>query len=285
VNLTDFSKPESEADIGAIVTSLCPQVNLTDFSKLESKKLDTLFNSYDGNMSVNEVKRKYKMGIIYQKVGQVEEGQLFGNQDHSQQFEDFLNFIGERVRLDEHTDYSGGLKNAGTHSVYTKTQDFEIMFHVSTLMPYSEQDSQQTTRKKRIGNDVVCIIFQDGPTPFSPEIITSQFLHVYLVVQPVLGCAGEALYTMSIVTKEEVPDFSPELLQGPQPVSPDLREVVLRSLVRGEQEAAKIGKFAELQRKNRELHLRGIIREIQNEKLMNEKKQEQRKILKMCCFS
>jgi len=36
----------------------------------------------------------------------------------------------------------------------------EIMFHVSTLLPYSSGDNQQVQRKRHIGNDIVAIVFQ-----------------------------------------------------------------------------------------------------------------------------
>ena len=45
--------------------------------------------------------------------------------------------------------YRGGLDVAGDqtgeYSVYTEYKDREIMFHVSTLLPFDEQDSQQVT--------------------------------------------------------------------------------------------------------------------------------------------
>ena len=40
-------------------------------------------------------------------------------------------------------------------------------------------------RKRHIGNDIVSVVFQEGPTPFSPDMVTSHFLHAYIVVQPV----------------------------------------------------------------------------------------------------
>ena len=61
--------------------------------------------------------------------------------------------------------------------------DKEIMFHVSTLLPYSRTDSQQLERKRHIGNDIVTIIFQDENTPFAPDMIASNFLHSFIVVQ------------------------------------------------------------------------------------------------------
>jgi len=50
------------------------------------------------------------------------------------------------------------------------------MYHVSTLLPHSKANKQQVERKRHIGNDVVVIVFQDGPTPsFKPTTITSKF--------------------------------------------------------------------------------------------------------------
>ncbi len=64
----------------------------------------------------------------------------------------------------------------GTHSVYTKFQNFEIMFHVATLLPYSAADHQQLERKRHLGNDVVNIIFYDNnSTSFVPGCINSEF--------------------------------------------------------------------------------------------------------------
>ncbi len=59
------------------------------------------------------------------------------------------------------------------------------MFHVSTLLPYSKSERQQLERKRHIGNDIVTIVFQEENTPFHPSMIKSNFLHVFLVVQPV----------------------------------------------------------------------------------------------------
>lgn len=49
------------------------------------------------------------------------------------------------------------------------------MFHVSTMLPFQEMDSQRVERKRHLGNDVVLIIFQDGKSPFDPRIIRSHF--------------------------------------------------------------------------------------------------------------
>lgn len=38
----------------------------------------------------------------------------------------------------------------------------EIMFHVSTLLPFTPEQRQQVERKRHVGNDIVNIVFVDG---------------------------------------------------------------------------------------------------------------------------
>lgn len=52
----------------------------------------------------------------------------------------------------------------------------------------------QLQRKRHIGNDIVAIIFQDESTPFVPDMIASNFLHAYVVVQLTRGTSGDTLY-------------------------------------------------------------------------------------------
>ena len=45
--------------------------------------------------------------------------------------------------------FRGGLDvqkdQTGSHSVYTTFEEHEIMFHVSTMLPYSKEDRQQVS--------------------------------------------------------------------------------------------------------------------------------------------
>ena len=61
------------------------------FHPMASEKIAT----YDKVLN----KPTFTFGIIYQKVGQVTEKEIFDNREHSKEFEDFLNFIGTRVKL------------------------------------------------------------------------------------------------------------------------------------------------------------------------------------------
>ena len=57
---------------------------------------------------------------------------------------------GGRVPLHGFKGFLGGLDNerdlTGELSVYTKFEELEIMFHVSTLLPFSPKDTQQVRR-------------------------------------------------------------------------------------------------------------------------------------------
>ena len=57
----------------------------------------------------------------------------------------------------------------------------------------------------------MCLVFQEADTVFSPDIISSQFLHAFVVVRPETG-AG---YRLSVVTRADVKDFAPlDLSEG-----------------------------------------------------------------------
>jgi hypothetical protein len=73
----------------------------------------------------------------------------------------------------------------GDESVYEYHDNSEIMFHVSTFLPHSDKDQQYVERKRHIGNDRVAIVFQDKDTLFSPKMIRSKLLHVFMIIQPV----------------------------------------------------------------------------------------------------
>ena len=131
---------------------------------------------------------KYKFGVVYRKSGQKSDDELLSNNEPSTHFTEFLEFIGTKTPLLGFQNFRGGLdtnSNAtGTDTFYTRFNDFEIVFHVSTLLPFDPNNPQQLQRKCHIGNDVVVIIFQDPNTDkFSPDCFTSHFNHVFVVIQ------------------------------------------------------------------------------------------------------
>ncbi|KAG5461687.1 MAG: hypothetical protein BJ554DRAFT_6076, partial [Olpidium bornovanus] len=121
----------------------------------------------------------YKFGLTYLAKEQCKEEEMFRNRMGKSRFKEFLNFLGETIELRGWRGYRAGLDvvqdHTGKQSVYTKWQGYEIMFHVSPMLPFAENDSQQLERKRHIGNDIVIIIFQqEGSVPFKLETITSK---------------------------------------------------------------------------------------------------------------
>ncbi|NXW48285.1 GARL3 protein, partial [Nyctiprogne leucopyga] len=89
----------------------------------------------------------FKFGILYAKDGQLTDDEMFSNETGSESFQRFLHLLGDTITLKGWTGYRGGLdtKNdtTGTCSIYTVFQGHEIMFHVSTMLPYSRENKQQ----------------------------------------------------------------------------------------------------------------------------------------------
>ena len=52
-------------------------------------------------------------------------------------------------------------------------------------------------RKRHIGNDIVAVVFQEENTPFVPDMIASNFLHAYIVVQVENACGLDVTYKVS----------------------------------------------------------------------------------------
>uniref|UniRef100_A0A0S7EHT6 GARL3 n=1 Tax=Poeciliopsis prolifica TaxID=188132 RepID=A0A0S7EHT6_9TELE len=110
---------------------------------------------------------------------------MFVLETGSENFDKFLNLLGDTVALQGWAGYRGGLdtKNdtTGLQSIYTVYQGHELMFHVSTMLPYSKENKQQVERKRHIGNDIVTIVFQEGDdtsSSFKPSMIRSHFTRI-----------------------------------------------------------------------------------------------------------
>lgn len=120
----------------------------------------------------------FNIGVVYSKEGQTTEEEAFNNRDGSPLFNEFLQFLGDKIPLKGWKGYRGDLDiktdSSGTHSIYRRWKGYELMFHVSTMLTYTPGAEQQIHRKRRIGNDVGVIVFQEGGTYHPP--IQSQFL-------------------------------------------------------------------------------------------------------------
>ena len=246
-----------------LIKRLCPQLTLASLQPVLCPRASELLVNYDEHVLVNN----FKFGVIYQRQGQTSEEALFGNRGHSASLDRFLDMIGHRVSLASHQGYRGGLDTqfgqTGEQSVFTEHCGKEVMYHVSTLLPFSETDPQQLQRKRHIGNDIVSIVFQEANTPFSPDMVASHFLHAFIVVQPEPQETGDSLYRVSVTARSDVPYFGPGL---PSPAvfrrGPHFREWLLNKLINAETACYKAEKFARLEQRTRATLLTNLVEEL-----------------------
>ncbi|XP_072305160.1 rap1 GTPase-activating protein 1-like isoform X4 [Eucyclogobius newberryi] len=239
------------------------EVNVDRFYPVLYPKASRLIVTFDEHVISNN----FKFGIIYQKFGQTSEEELFGNTDESPAFVEFLEFVGEKIELHNFKGFRGGLDvthgQTGAESVYCNYRSKEVMFHVSTKLPYTDGDTQQLQRKRHIGNDIVAIVFQEENTPFVPDMIASNFLHAYIVVQVVNPCSDNVQYKVSVTARDDVPFFGPAL---PNPAlftkGPEFHEFLFTKLINAEYACYKAEKFSKLEERTRSALLETLYEEL-----------------------
>ncbi|RKP06977.1 hypothetical protein THASP1DRAFT_31215 [Thamnocephalis sphaerospora] len=214
-------------------------------------------------MDERQVIRSYKFGICYLKAGQTTETEMLENdwEDTSPAFRKFLDFIGERIRLKGWKGYRAGLDvredHTGTHSVFARLQNYEVMFHVAPMLPGRITDGQRIDRKRHIGNDIVLIIFQDDPSSgaFRLSSIRSKQNHIICFVSP-----KNNGFELLISPRKEVPYFTPDLPEPPV-IGTDAtsREFLLHKLINGERASYKAPIFASKITRTRSVLLYDVI--------------------------
>ncbi|XP_055856692.1 uncharacterized protein LOC129919732 isoform X1 [Episyrphus balteatus] len=251
-----------------VVRSLGKEVNLNPPLTLgqlpdtpeELLKLDQVF-----------IKSELKVGVIFVKEDQYTEEQILDNNENSSLFEEFLQLLGDRCRLRGFDKYKGGLDTVhdltGLYSVYTNWRNIEIMFHVSTLLPYEKHDPQKLQRKRHIGNDIVCVVFLEADnTRFSPACIKSHFLHTFILVRVSARIKHKPTrYEVSVVTRDEVGAYKPYLWeQSVFEKGPMFREWLLTKIVNGERASYSAPKFARMQERTRSQMLEDLVMNLSN---------------------
>lgn len=206
-----------------------------------------------------------KVGILYCRAGQGSEEEMYNNQEAGPAFMQFLRLLGDVVRLKGFESYRAQLDtktdSTGMHSLYTVYQDHEIMFHVSTMLPYTPNNQQQLLRKRHIGNNIVTIVFQEpGSKPFCPTTIRSHFQHVFLVVRAHLPCTPHTSYRVAVSRTQDTPAFGPALPPGGGPfaANADFRAFLLAKALNGEQAAGHARQFHTMATRTRQQYLQDL---------------------------
>lgn len=208
--------------------------------------------------------RKHKVGILYCKAGQSSEEEMYNNESAGPAFEEFLALIGEKVCLKGFDKYAAQLDtktdSTGTQSLYTAYQDYEVMFHVSTMLPYTPNNRQQLLRKRHIGNDIVTIIFQEpGAKPFTPKNIRSHFQHVFIIIRVHDPCTENVRYSVAVTRSKDAPPFGPPIPNGVTFHKSDVfRDFLLAKVINAEHAAHKSDKFHTMATRTRQEYLKDL---------------------------
>ncbi|XP_068106926.1 signal-induced proliferation-associated 1-like protein 3 isoform X2 [Hyperolius riggenbachi] len=208
--------------------------------------------------------QKHKVGILYCKAGQSSEEEMYNNESAGPAFEEFLTLLGEKVCLRGFSKYAAQLDtktdSTGSHSLYTNYQGYEIMFHVSTMLPYTPNNRQQLLRKRHIGNDIVTIIFQEpGALPFTPQNVRSHFQHVFIIIRALEPCTDNVSYRVAVTRSKDVPPFGPPIPNGVTFRKSDVfRDFLLAKVINAENAAHKSDKFHAMATRTRQEYLKDL---------------------------
>ncbi|KAI3362168.1 hypothetical protein L3Q82_012492 [Scortum barcoo] len=209
----------------------------------------------------------FKFGVLYAKDGQLTDDEMFSNESGSESFDKFLNLLGDSITLQGWAGYRGGLdtKNdtTGIKSIYTVYQGHELMFHVSTMLPYSKENKQQVERKRHIGNDIVTIVFQEGDdtsSSFKPSMIRSHFTHIFALVR---YNSHNDSYRLKIFSEESVPLFGPPLPSPPVFTDhQEFRDFLLVKLINGEKATLETPTFAQKRQRTLDMLIRSLYQDL-----------------------
>ncbi|KAI3361129.1 hypothetical protein L3Q82_013327, partial [Scortum barcoo] len=250
---------------------LCDRVTVSKFAVVSYLKAPELITAFDEH----RVSPNFKFGILYQKDGQFTEEDILSNNEESEEFKEFLSILGQTIQLQGFTGFRGGLDvchgQTGSEAVFTSFHGREIMFHVTTKLPFTEGDPQQLQRKRHIGNDIVAVVYQEGQTSFLSDVIKSHFLHCFLVVRRIHRAeeTSEAAYQVCVTAREDVPPFGPVLPDPPvftevrnNNTSSQLREFLLTKLINAEISCYKAQQFSRLELRTRSSLLESLQAEL-----------------------
>lgn len=195
----------------------------------DDEKVQRHINVFDRTPTVDF----HKIGVIYVGAGQTEEREILSNTMGSPDFTDFVDGLGELVRLKGTDLNTGGLDHEedfdGEFAYFWRDRTTEIVFHVTTMMPTREEDPLCTYKKRHIGNDFVNIIFNNSGLPWRFGTIPSQFNFVSIVISPearssfvssrllTRGPDDKVFYRVQVCCRDGFTDISPA--QEPKMVS------------------------------------------------------------------
>lgn len=140
----------------------------------KDKKFDIALSNFD-HITPYET---HKIGVVYVAKNQVDNrAAILSNKCGSQRYYDFLSQVGSCIILndiDPEIYFIGGLDvkgDDGKYAYFWKDNVTQVIFHVATFMPARESDPQCNNKNRHIGNDHVCIVYNDSKEQFQMSTI------------------------------------------------------------------------------------------------------------------
>uniref|UniRef100_A0A6G1SBK3 Tuberin n=1 Tax=Aceria tosichella TaxID=561515 RepID=A0A6G1SBK3_9ACAR len=155
----------------------------------KDKKFDIALSNFD----LITPYETHKVGLVYVGKNQAENrAAILSNKFGSPRYYEFLSQIGTCIILndiDPEIYFVGGLDvkgEDGKYAYFWKDNVTQVIFHVATFMLARDNDPQCNNKNRHIGNDHVCIVFNDSGAPFKLSTIkgTGQFIKACVVVVP-----------------------------------------------------------------------------------------------------
>ncbi|XP_074653894.1 GTPase-activating Rap/Ran-GAP domain-like protein 3 isoform X3 [Tubulanus polymorphus] len=209
----------------------------------------------------------FKFGVLYAKEGQRADDEMYGNENGNAAFEKLINLLGEKINLKGWEKFRAGLdvkgNTTGETSVYTVYEGHEIMFHVSTMLPYSKENKQQVERKRHVGNDIVNIVFlvcgEDQTPTWRPSMMKTHFTHIYALVT---HDPESDSFRLNVYSEESVPLFGPPLPSPPVFYNhQEFRDFLLVKLINGEKAAFNTPVFAQKRERTLDMLIKNLYQE------------------------
>uniref|UniRef100_A0A2K6KY40 Signal-induced proliferation-associated 1 n=1 Tax=Rhinopithecus bieti TaxID=61621 RepID=A0A2K6KY40_RHIBE len=205
-----------------------------------------------------------KVGILYCRAGQGSEEEMYNNQEAGPAFMQFLTLLGDVVRLKGFESYRAQLDtktdSTGTHSLYTTYQDHEIMFHVSTMLPYTPNNQQQQALLPRHHPLTLPTRVPSGSGTCA--LHTAHLLQVGLpwAWRPATPHFHLSPRRVAVSRTQDTPAFGPALPAGGGPfaANADFRAFLLAKALNGEQAAGHARQFHAMATRTRQQYLQDL---------------------------
>lgn len=188
---TSSSVTSLSGSLPGIVTGHCSRLRSCDPIPLpKDKKFEIALTNFD-HITPYET---HKVGVVYVGENQVDNRvAILSNTCGSAKYLEFLRHIGTCVTLndiDPEVYFIGGLDTKGEDGKYAyfwKDNVTQVIFHVATFMPARQSDPHFNNKIKHIGNDRVCIVYNDSQEHFQMSTIKGigQILSACIIVTPV----------------------------------------------------------------------------------------------------